>query len=399
MSKFSVRWRGSVRTAVAYLGLSVILDSVPAIAQEGAPDLSSLKPTSAPAFLLLNVSPSEVERPSTPADLAFSLVNGTGLLSELPENFALESAPYWLTTHETLRWQDDDDRSTIESIARTLSFSFATAEIGDEDAPVTGLSFGGRTMLLSGRYSQATRDSLEAMASALAKEGSLNHRISAEQRANLDLWLFQARSVAQTDAAREAIRQEYIQRRNAIDDQVLASPEYQREAKALRERFDDVALRRVGHMLEIAGGAAWGFPDRVWESGKLRRWAAWASYGCEGCAVFAGGTPITPVLMVRYLGGDDDVDGDVVDIGGRLIVSDPRYGFSVEGVWRQFMGDDPAEDLYRIAGTFEYQVREDMWLQATFGRDQDASLAGSLLAQLGFKFNFAETRYTPTGGQ
>ncbi|HEX6372948.1 MAG TPA: hypothetical protein VF006_28755 [Longimicrobium sp.] len=379
---------------VAAVALFVAASPSSAASQGEAPELSSLKPTSAPAFILLNVAPSEVERPSNPSDLALSLVNSTGRFSELPENYALESAPYWLTTHKTLTWQQDSTRTLGQSVARTLSFSLASAEIGDESSPITGLSFGGRTMLFSGRYSKETRDSLDMMAQVLAQEGTANlNAAKARLEADIDAWF--AAEMEKPNPDRAAIAAELRRLRAAVDDAVLLDPDYQRRVKALRERFDNFAIRREGPMLEIAGGAAWGFPNRTWEAGTLRRWGAWATYGCEACATVRGAPPITPVLMVRYLGGEDDVEGDVLDVGGRLIVNDPRYGLSVEGVWRQFTGDGDAKDLYRIAGTIEYQVRRDMWLQATFGRDQDSSSEGSLLAQLGFKFNFAEQRYKP----
>ncbi|HEX8391912.1 MAG TPA: hypothetical protein VF665_06070 [Longimicrobium sp.] len=361
-------------------------------AQNEAPELSSLRPPASPAFLLLGVSPTEVHRPTNPADFAFTLVNGTSMLSELPENFALEAAPYWFASRRMLTWQEDNVRSPIQSFWRTLAVTTGSAEIGTDEAPVTGVSVGSRAMLLSGRYSQATIDSLSALQSALASEGGMNLRLAAVPLAALDRWL--ANEMGKPGANRDSLRAEYNRRRAAIDDAVLTDPAYQKQVKAVRDRFNDFAVRREGHMLEVAGGAAWGFPDRVVDAGRLRRWAGWATYSCERCFSPAG-PPLTPVVMVRYQAGEDDVGGDVLDVGASLNASDTRWGLSIEGVWRQFTGGSDADALYRIAGHLEYQVRRDMWLQATFGRDQDTSREGSLLAQLGFRFNFAEERYKP----
>lgn len=393
LSSFPRRGQGGSCTFPLIVAVLAAFAPEALASQNEAPELSSLRAPPSPAFILLDVAPTEVQRPTNPADLAFSLVNSTSTFSELPENFAVEAAPYWFTTRRTLTWDKDNKRSVMQSFLRTFTLSSASAEIGTEAAPVTGLSLGGRGMLLSGRYSKATQDSLRAMQNALAEEGRLNQDAADDLIDVLDAWFLAEMAKPGADTA--AIRAEYTRRRTAIDDAVLSNPEYQRQVKTLRAQFNDYAVRREGHMLEIAGGAAWGFPGAVWDAGTLHRWAAWATYGCEGCTALPGGVPITPVVMVRYQGGEDDVDGDVLDVGGRLIVSDPRWGLSVEGVWRQFTGGSDADALYRIAGHVEYQVRKDTWLLATFGRDQDASSEGSLLAQLGFKFNFTEQRYQP----
>ena len=49
--------------------------------------------------------------------------------------------------------------------------------------------------------------------------------------------------------------------------------------------------------------------------------------------------------------------------------------------------------LYRVAGVLEYQLWKDSWAIATFGRDHNTSLEGSLIAQLGLRLQFADERY------
>lgn len=385
--------------SAAFPALAVLLLAAPGgsglAAQQGAlPDLGSLKPTSAPAFVLLDVSPTSVERPSEAADLAFSLANSSSLLTRVPQNYALELSPYWLRLRPALTWQADDDRSPVEALARTLSFSAATAELGTDASPLTGLALGGRAQLMSGRYSAETRQTLRALEDSLAAQGGLQLRMANPELQELDAWLRE--QLARPDPDRAGIRQEYLARRTAIYDRVLASPDYQERVAKMRSAFDNLALRREGPMLEFAGGASWGFPGATWEKGALRRWGGWASYSCEGCVRWQGATPMTPVAVVRYLGGGDgDSLGSTLDLGGRLIAGNARYSASVEGVYRQFVGDDAPDALYRLAGIMEYQVGQDLWLRASFGRDYQTEREGSLIAQFGLKFNFADRRYAP----
>jgi hypothetical protein len=375
--------------------LAALSGSDLAAQQEPAlPDLGSLKPASAPAFILLDVSPTAVERPSEAADLAFSLANRSSMLSRVPENYALEFSPYWLRPRPALTWQADSSRSLGAALARTLSLSAATAELGTGDAPLTGVALGGRAQLVSGRHSTETRRALRALEDSLAAEGGLLLRMANPDLQSLEAWLRE--QLAQPDAAPAQIRQEYLARRTAIYDRVMASADYQARVARMRSAFDNLALRREGPMLEVAGGASWGFPGGTWDRGSLRRWGAWASYGCERCVQWQGGTPFTPVAVLRYLGGEQgDSLGNALDFGGRLILGSARYSASVEGVRRQFVGDGAPDARYRLAGIMEYQVGQDLWLRASFGRDYQTEREGSLLAQFGLKFNFADQRYAP----
>lgn len=385
------------RLLVRAVGIALALCTSGLSAQQasGLPDLGSLKPSTAPAFILLGVSPTSVERPAEAADLAFSVFNSTSMLSSVPQNYALEVSPYWLSARPTLTWQQDTTRSVAESLLRTLSVSVGTAELGTDVAPVSGLAGGFRAQVLSGRYAPETVETLKALENSLKAEGALLLRMARDSLETLDEWLQE--QLARPGADPQRIRQEYLERHTAISYRVSASPEYQERVKRMRSAFDNLALRRVGPMLEIAGGASWGFPRGTWDEGTVHNWGAWATYSCERCVQWEGGVPFTPVAVLRYLGGESAVDslGSAVDLGGRLIVGNARYAASVEGVRRQFVGDDAPDALYRVAGILEYQAQEDLWLRASFGRDYRSESAGSLIAQFGVKFNFADQRYTP----
>jgi len=66
------------------------------------PDVASLKTPESPAFMALGVTPSEIQRPSTPTGLKTSLANGFSNGGALPllQNFALEVTPFWLIPHD-----------------------------------------------------------------------------------------------------------------------------------------------------------------------------------------------------------------------------------------------------------------------------------------------------------
>src|SRR5262245_48965264 len=155
-------------------------------AQARLPELSSLKPSSAPAFVLLGVSPTAVEMPGSPPDLALMLVNRTGGFTSLPSDFATEVAPYWLRSNPSLTWQSDTSRTVEQSFGRTFMVSAASAEIGSEDAPRTGVAIGSRFLLLSGRLSAASQDSLRELERSLSAESGIMNRFLQPRRRALD---------------------------------------------------------------------------------------------------------------------------------------------------------------------------------------------------------------------
>jgi hypothetical protein len=163
------------------------------------------------------------------------------------------------------------------------------------------------------------------------------------------------------------------------------------------DELQEATPRRVGLFWGVAGGVSWSYPNAVFESGHVHRVGLWTTLSYEGTPV-KGQTTFTPMAVVRYLGQRGDSVSSVVDAGGRFVLSSPTYSASLETVLRLPMEEEGAQNLYRIAGIVEYQLREDLWLTSTFGRDYQSRNSGSLIAQLGLKFHVTEDRYKPKPG-
>src|SRR5688572_23131929 len=110
----------------------------------------------APAFVLLDVTPASVERPESPKAFVLNLLSTVSQSEGLPRNYALQVAPYWLTSHENLTFGDYQAPSPAESMLRTMSFSVAASPLLDEsaaEAPVIGtrIGLGVSTNIIGGR--------------------------------------------------------------------------------------------------------------------------------------------------------------------------------------------------------------------------------------------------------
>ncbi len=147
--------------------------------QTSAPELGTLRTPPSPAFTVLGIEPSAVERPMTPSDVALSFVNkirqGT-----VPKDYAFEASPYWLVSQPDLSWESDVTRNVAQSVARTLSLSIATAETGTTEAPITSLAVGVRTLLSSGHMTAATQRALKALEQTLSETGDIFLRMVGE---------------------------------------------------------------------------------------------------------------------------------------------------------------------------------------------------------------------------
>lgn len=360
------------------------------------PDLNSLKPSSSPAFILLNVAPASVERPRTPSDVGLSVLNNTDNFSKLPNDYSAEFAPYWLVGHPTLHWRDDITRSPGASLARTLDVAFATANVGTDSAPATGLGLGFSAYLLSGRMSERSQKRLEEVETLLRQRSAIQILADSAEVTALNREYFPRIEAADQQgqtALRDSLLQEYTRRKAVLDSVAAQTPAVSEAIAALDAKMAGAEPERVGLFWGVAGGAAWRYPDGVWDRGRISRFGFWTTLSYEGQPL--GKMTFTPVAVIRFLGERGDSTSNLLDGGARFVLSSETYSASVEGVVRLPIDEPGGRNLYRIAGIFDYRLADKTWLSLTFGRDYQSSSEGSLIAQLGVKVHFARDRYQP----
>jgi hypothetical protein len=345
-----------------------------ALAQTEAPTLASLRTPPSPAFTVLGIEPSAVERPTTPSDVALSFVSKVRQ-GTIPKDYAFEASPYWLVSQPDLSWSSDVTRNVAESVARTMSLSLATAETGTAAAPVTSLAVGVRTLLSSGHMTASTQRALAALEQTLSQTGDVFLRMVGE--AGLDELDNRLASGNITVADYEARKQELT----AI---VLQSDEY-REAMS---RAEDVAAKREGFFFEVAAGFVWDFAAGSWEARAFRQRGVWATPSYE-----FGAWSLVGVL--RYLDETSFFNEDALDWGGRALYSTADYGLSLEFVQRSPLDQtDVIKRSHRFVGIAEYRVSRASWVIASFGKDrQKTGARETLIAQLGLAFSFSKDRY------
>ena len=375
--------------------ITVIATAIPLAAQDSATAsdtaavplaaYNGLRTPVSPAFALLGVAPTMVERPNTPADLAFSVLNRSAAFTSLPRDLALEVSPYWLIKHPKLSWESDATRGVGTSLARTMTVSFGTAELGTSTRSVLGLALGVRAAPFSGRLSANVVNRLKRLEERLSDENAVLRGLTRNVETQLEKVLDAELKAATTQAQKDAANARFSAGVEAATVQAMQSEAYRAAKDSTDELFGDLALTREGFVLEMAGGAVMQAPGGAADSAKLARYGAWVTAGYTG-------STLSFVLVNRFLASTVDSAFDAVDVGMRLLYTSGRYAISAEGSLRTFTETGAPPNEYRVAALVDFELQEGLWMSGTFGRDYRAGDTGSLIAQIGFSINLAGER-------
>jgi len=320
--------------------------------------IDDLRAPTSPAFVLLDVTPSSVERPENPKSFAVNVINKLTSRSGFPQNYALEVAPYWLMSHPDLTFERYQNPGIGQSIAQTLSFSIAT----------TPLQVATTTAASSTSTSVGTR--LGAGVSVNVWNGQPNPKI--EPLIN---------DLVKIDSD---IADDVISEQERPDDRTAPIKTAADKARATDTalQIQQIDAQRLGFLLTIAAGQVWNYPGDVVETAQTDRRGIW----------------VTPAYRFRVCGDDLSCDAfvDAIgvvralhdpgkttmwDVGGRFLWQpNKELSISVETLRRHGAASTP--DSSRTVGMLEYRMTADTSLYATFGQDFAKAVGNQPLVSL-----------------
>ncbi len=399
-----------------------------ATAEEETSEFDKIRTPDSPAFVLLGVSPTQIQRPTTPKELAASLssfVTAGGSIT-VPNNLALEVAPYWLWSHSRLT-SDEYRKAGFANVFRDLTVSLATSStpmVAGATTSDTNLGAGLRARIYDGyaRHScMQDAKGLEDAMQALATDTAIgNDAIDAaldqilledptfRRSARLVLPGPDEKLDGQLADLRKANRAGYgALRAPFIAGATPKLTEKLKEIKALK--LEEAAARvktvdelytqcakleaaRAGLLVDVAFASAWTF---VGSDAKQNQWSA-----RSGWATVAWESPSWNVVgLARYVGrlvAAPEWDASL-DLGTRAIVTRKKYAASIEAIWRH-RADNPSgsgnasDDTYRLALAADLLVAEGSWITVTFGRDFSEGGTVPLFALANLKWGFGEPK-------
>ena len=387
------------------LGLLFAGEHCSAQSSDTLPKFNTLRTPVSPAFTILGIAPTEIERPQTPSEFTASLLKATSDFTELPTDYSVEVSPYWMRSRRLLTWRTDTTRSILESIQRTLTLSIAAAQVGDSENSATGLGAGVRFSLFSGDMSDESQKALVAAEKLLRKNASLFYEATAQARSAADEKLVadlrRASDTPDPDVRKsqlEAARSEHKAAVELINNTAMQEFEH--------NEVQNVALQRTGFFLDAALASAWHFGRNDLDSGRWRGYSFWLTPAYETLN-------LSLVGVGRFTSSRNDslliTDGDslrpsdttevmyndgVIDVGARAVYAAGKYALSAEFILRSYVSGAERDSQLRLAVIVDYELQDGLWLTGAFGKNFDDAPGGNLLAKAGLSINLARKRYT-----
>jgi hypothetical protein len=354
--------------------------STPKTAPPPTLTIEDLRTPPSPAYVLLGIAPTAIERPVTPRALGVSLVSAlTDGNGQVPQNFALEVAPYWLTAHPELTYKEYDSAGLLQGLKQTFSLSVATKgadNTAGSDSPsltstadavtdVTRFGIAGRASWTFGRRSAAAEEALSAY---FTKVGTI---------------------AADLGAPRQGAALGETQTLNA-----------KKDISALSKAVVDTAKQgRI--VIDVAAAISGRFEGNEFGGRRHEKTAFWITPSYRINREFVPETVQNPATVdligvVRYI-NDRTVtdDGKGIDIGARVLWENNSFAISGEYIQRMNVSNESE----RTALVVEFKLTDDLFLTGTIGQDfDDPQKEGNLLALFGMNFNVGKKASLIRGG-
>jgi len=298
----------------------------------------SMRAPSSPAFALVGVAPTRIERPASPRALGLSLLSATSESSSgIPRNLAFEFAPYWWTERPTLTFNQMEGGKPWENVIRTASFSIATFEraVAGSSNPDTGAGVGLHFDVIRGKPTLGP--DLSNLLTAAVREGGPNDTLSKEKE--------------------EAI-------------------------KTLSGSWD---ASRVGHQLSMATAASWRFKEDKWENGATDRIGGWITYAYKSTNSLI--RQFTFLGTGRVLADLEPTAGKMYwDLGARLLWRAPSHPITISGEYMRRLGDADSDSLTAM---IQYEIKSGLFVFASHGGQLEGDRGiGRKMTLLGLSFGW-----------
>ncbi len=410
----------------------VLISSLNLMAQDPGIDttikLDLLKSPSSPAFNLLGISPSLIERPSDITEFRLSLQNATSNFTSIPNSYAVEVAPFLMKRKKYLLNTFNEKKYIIP---QTLVISAGYSRLGPDGSEEvdslksTKLAFGIKFSILRPGWTGKTKTTYDSMVKLQANMLQLFEQISLANSHNeqvsvlkLELRSIMLKPSAQWSPAEsnrfQNLTKEIDSLENLIGNESNEAMQEMRSEiaaagevyKKLKETAGSFQSERKGLFLDFASGIVFDFPGNRFGNAKTAKAGAWLTFGNEN-----GNKGITTLFIARYLYQPESIFADPLgvlttdkvstfDAGGRMLINamEGRFSLSSELLYRSVLGKSDLDPSWRFVVNAEYAIWKNQKLTFAFGRNFDGTISkgGNLIAALNFIAGLGSTRKTGT---
>lgn len=410
---------------------SLLLTNVMLVAQhkDNSQEFDLLKAPISPASNLLGFSQSDIDKPTDVSAFMTSIQTATNSFSQLPSNYAIDIAPYWLFKKNILG--DISTKGLSNSygekvLKQTLVLSFAvknTDSVSNNFNPTSTYgAIGFRFSICRGKYDSTTISQLKKIAILQQEKLALMKKNQVQVYENLpkeiDSLKQQRKNILagfdpNDESPDNVLLGELLIKKASKLDSIIASKiqilldenkdskQFERIDSKIKQLASEFQLARVNFTWDIAGGISAEFRNKNFNNSKVYNSGIWTTFGYtwEKSGSLLG--------LIRYLYNPDKIfalDNQVneidnistLDTGIRYIIgkSQSKFNCSIEAIYRSALSQDSINSSWRFIANADYAILKNQKLTFSFGRNYDGTTTkdGNLIAALGLVVGFGNNR-------
>lgn len=378
-----------------------------------------LKAPSSPAFNLLGISPSSIDRPVDLTSFAVSVQNATSDFSSIPNNYAMEFLPFTLFGKNPMTTKELAQENFKDVFKQTFLISVGVAnELNDElaTAPkLTKIGVGLKFSFIRPAFNDSTVKRLADLNTVQGKITKLIARnLNEIQKKDTLIKKYEAlrkqiesSELPELDKTKQLLEVTKLlqMRRTELYIEVNQEINESREKNELlelevREKAKALNFKRSGAFLDFAMGSVVDFKDETFNRSQLSKAGAWLTGGWikESWDI---------LLITRYLYQPDKLLADdtgllptenvsSLDGGFRAVyktLQKQQLSLSAEGLYRSVLESDSLKPSWRLVGNASYDFGSNRIVTFSLGKDFDHTFIkeDNLVATLNFIIGFGNT--------
>lgn len=382
----------------------IALGSLQAFSQEKEIKFDGLNAPSSPAFNLLGISPSSIDKPTDFTSFAVSIQNATNEFNSIPSSYAMEFLPFTLFGVNSMTTKELGATNFKDVFKQSFLISIGiTSELENEAIPShTKLGIGVKFSFIRPPFDSITKSNLQELSKAqtnyINATAEMQFKDDVLDKLN-DLKKQISESNIKDDEKALKLLEIIIlekKRRNELFKEVKEDlkTEISEKAKALE-------FKRTGLFLDFACGSVIDFKEETFNRSQISKVGAWLTGG------YTSKNSLDILGVARYLYQPDKLLADdtglldtenvsSLDGGLRIIyktLKKEQLSLSAESIYRSVLDSSLLEPSWRVLFNASYDFSNNKVVTFSFGKDFDNSFikGKNLIAALNFIIGFGNS--------
>lgn len=333
--------------------------------------ITDLELPNAPAFTILDYSPTIISTPSTTQAFTLSLINSVNSSKGFPTDYALEFTPYWVFANRGRNLTDyviKENQKSYSKPYKNLSFSLASVK---KDT-IQNVSVGIRTNVLTVSRKER-QESIDKLLLKLERFKEIT-----DQKLTLDQNPYESGTA------------EYNQWNLDQINKLSKLEEYKKLTTDIYAVIDTLEASKPIFTADIATAYNHFFDENEFKSGKLGRYGAWLTLNANFKLSKTNNNYLNIYQYSRYLIDEMTYDTTLLsykkeknfDIGAKIELQLNDFAIGYE-----YINRTNQKDNYRSVGNLKYKINERFTITGGFGKNFEKT--DNLVSFLGISWGIA----------